>query len=114
MINLKEIADEALEICEKQSHRVHHNIVIRHICPADSSVQVSNGKESRPGRRPCYTLKIAWNPEIDLWYHNEIALADDNCDVVWLDAEDPLFMLYTSGSTGKPKGIKILFHFHFH
>ena len=25
------------------------------------------------------------------------------CDVEWVDAEDPLFLLYTSGSTGKPK-----------
>ncbi|KAK4483253.1 hypothetical protein RD792_010437 [Penstemon davidsonii] len=27
------------------------------------------------------------------------------CDVEWVDAEDPLFLLYTSGSTGKPKGV---------
>lgn len=26
-----------------------------------------------------------------------------SCDVEWVDAEDPLFLLYTSGSTGKPK-----------
>lgn len=29
------------------------------------------------------------------------------CDVVWVDAEDPLFLLYTSGSTGKPKVFKL-------
>lgn len=28
-----------------------------------------------------------------------------NCEVEWVDAEDPLFLLYTSGSTGKPKVI---------
>ncbi|KAK1291022.1 hypothetical protein QJS10_CPB18g00567 [Acorus calamus] len=27
------------------------------------------------------------------------------CEVEWMDAEDPLFLLYTSGSTGKPKGV---------
>lgn len=29
------------------------------------------------------------------------------CDVEWVDAEDPLFLLYTSGSTGKPKVVLI-------
>ena len=28
-----------------------------------------------------------------------------HCDIEWMDAEDPLFILYTSGSTGKPKGV---------
>ncbi|GMN57354.1 hypothetical protein TIFTF001_026457 [Ficus carica] len=28
-----------------------------------------------------------------------------HCEVEWVDAEDPLFLLYTSGSTGKPKGV---------
>lgn len=28
------------------------------------------------------------------------------CEVEWVDAEDPLFLLYTSGSTGKPKVMK--------
>ena len=27
------------------------------------------------------------------------------CEVEWVDSEDPLFVLYTSGSTGKPKGV---------
>lgn len=27
------------------------------------------------------------------------------CDVVWIDAEDPLFLLCTSGRTEKPKGV---------
>lgn len=31
--------------------------------------------------------------------------ASEECEVEWMDAEDPLFMLYTSGSTGKPKGV---------
>lgn len=34
-----------------------------------------------------------------------LAAAPTMCPVVWLNAEDPLFMLYTSGSTGKPKGV---------
>ncbi len=41
----------------------------------------------------------------DHWWHELMEDADDQCDPVWLDAEDPLFILYTSGSTGKPKGV---------
>jgi acetyl-CoA synthetase len=41
----------------------------------------------------------------DFWYHDEMAKASPQCDPVWMDAEDPLFILYTSGSTGKPKGV---------
>ena len=41
----------------------------------------------------------------DLWWHEQISSASDNCDPEEMDAEDPLFILYTSGSTGKPKGV---------
>ena len=41
----------------------------------------------------------------DVWWHEAMATADAECEPVWLDAEDPLFILYTSGSTGKPKGV---------
>ena len=41
----------------------------------------------------------------DVWWHDEIADADDQCEAEIMDAEDMLFILYTSGSTGKPKGM---------
>ncbi len=41
----------------------------------------------------------------DLWYHEVMSVADAQCDPVWVDSEDLLYILYTSGSTGKPKGI---------
>jgi acetyl-CoA synthetase len=41
----------------------------------------------------------------DVWYHEEMAKASDQCDPEPMNAEDPLFILYTSGSTGKPKGV---------
>ena len=41
----------------------------------------------------------------DVWYEDLMAQADPVCEPVWMDAEDPLFILYTSGSTGKPKGV---------
>ncbi len=41
----------------------------------------------------------------DLWWHEVMADASDECPPEEMDAEDPLFILYTSGSTGKPKGV---------
>ncbi|MEE1921017.1 acetate--CoA ligase [Pseudomonas sp. 148P] len=49
--------------------------------------------------------KVEWNDARDLWYHEAIAAASDDCPPEPMDAEDPLFILYTSGSTGKPKGV---------
>ncbi len=41
----------------------------------------------------------------DHWLQPMLDQADNNCDPVYVDSEDPLFILYTSGSTGKPKGL---------
>lgn len=49
--------------------------------------------------------KIDWNPQKDVWYHDEIKKVSANCEAEVMNAEDPLFLLYTSGSTGKPKGV---------
>ncbi|MCW9024434.1 MAG: acetate--CoA ligase [Gammaproteobacteria bacterium] len=48
---------------------------------------------------------IDWNDKHDVWYHEAMAEASDDCPAEEMDAEDPLFILYTSGSTGKPKGV---------
>lgn len=49
--------------------------------------------------------KVDWNPETDVWYHDEIKKVSAECKPEAMNAEDPLFILYTSGSTGKPKGV---------
>jgi acetyl-CoA synthetase len=41
----------------------------------------------------------------DVWYHEALEAADDECEPAQLDAEHPLYILYSSGSTAKPKGI---------
>ena len=41
----------------------------------------------------------------DVWWHEETEHANEECEPLEMDSEDPLFILYTSGSTGKPKGV---------
>jgi acetyl-CoA synthetase len=77
-IPLKGIADEAL----KHSPSIEKVIVIKR------------------NDAPCVLT-----PGRDLWYHELVAKANDDCPPAILNAEDPLFILYTSGSTGKPKGV---------
>jgi len=48
---------------------------------------------------------INWMIDRDVWYHDIIKYASNNCEPEEMNAEDPLFILYTSGSTGKPKGV---------
>ncbi|TLM98453.1 MAG: acetate--CoA ligase, partial [Actinobacteria bacterium] len=80
MVALKAMADEAL-----------------HECPSVESVIVVSRTQNR----------VDMEPGRDFWYHEEVRSSDiqKHCDLEWMDAEDPLFILYTSGSTGKPKGV---------
>ncbi|MEM8526527.1 MAG: acetate--CoA ligase [Bacteroidota bacterium] len=48
---------------------------------------------------------IAWNGEVDKWWHEEVDRQSSECPAEEMDSEDMLFILYTSGSTGKPKGV---------
>jgi acetyl-CoA synthetase len=59
---------------------------------------------------PCIVVKrtgapVTFVPDRDVWYHEAMADASEDCPAEEMNAEDPLFILYTSGSTGKPKGV---------
>jgi len=41
----------------------------------------------------------------DLWWHEVMAAAADDCPAEPMDSEQLLYLLYTSGTTAKPKGI---------
>ena len=63
-----------------------------------------------PDCTTCFVIKhtgadINWVDGRDVWYHEAVDAASDDCPPEEMNAEDPLFILYTSGSTGKPKGV---------
>ncbi len=77
-IKLKDIADAALE----KTPTIENVIVVK---VNDAPCDMQSGR--------------------DVWYHDEMADADEQCEAEPMNAKDPLFILYTSGSTGKPKGV---------
>uniref|UniRef100_A0A8D3E6P9 Acetyl-coenzyme A synthetase n=1 Tax=Scophthalmus maximus TaxID=52904 RepID=A0A8D3E6P9_SCOMX len=82
LINLKLLADEALQKCGDKGFPVGKCIMLKHL-----------------------SKEVPWNPEVDLCWLTLVRGASDECEPEWCDSEDPLFILYTSGSTGKPKGV---------
>ena len=78
ILNLKQIVDDALEICETKQKvlvvkRTNESMNLKH--------------------------------ERDYLLNDLIDSVNDVCEPEIMDSEDPLFILYTSGSTGKPKGM---------
>ncbi|XP_074148565.1 acetyl-coenzyme A synthetase, cytoplasmic isoform X2 [Sminthopsis crassicaudata] len=117
LVNLKELVDEALHKCQEKGFPVKRCIVVKHLGRAELGTGDSPS-HSPPLKRPCQDLQdktkekpmskrpqIPWNQGVDLWWHEILGDAGEECEPEWCDAEDPLFILYTSGSTGKPKGV---------
>ncbi|MCP4072745.1 MAG: acetate--CoA ligase [Hyphomicrobiales bacterium] len=81
-IPLKNNTDKAIEIAARDGQQVRNVLVVK-----------------RTGG------DINWVEGRDLWYHDVVPSASDDCPPEEMNAEDPMFILYTSGSTGKPKGV---------
>ncbi|XP_027865871.1 acetyl-coenzyme A synthetase, cytoplasmic isoform X2 [Xiphophorus couchianus] len=114
LINLKLLADEALQKCRDKEFPLKKCIMLKHL----SKEPEAAGRQSPPAKRVCPDLeekrkvkkthpvpKVPWNPDVDLCWHSLMSGAADECEPEWCESEDPLFILYTSGSTGKPKGV---------
>ncbi|MBU1155199.1 MAG: acetate--CoA ligase [Proteobacteria bacterium] len=85
-VTLKQIADDAVTNAEKEGVTVPNVVVVERVGPGKG-------------------IECPMKEGRDQYWHDLMAGADSKCEVEWMDAEDPLFILYTSGSTGKPKGV---------
>ncbi|XP_033987810.1 acetyl-coenzyme A synthetase, cytoplasmic isoform X3 [Trematomus bernacchii] len=103
LINLKLIANEALQKCRDKGFPIQKCIMLKHL--SKEAEETPLGSQSPPAKRSCPDLQVPWNPKVDLCWHALVRGASDECEPEWCNSEDPLFILYTSGSTGKPKGV---------
>jgi len=88
-IELKKIADQAMEMCASRGHIV------------DSVLVYANDMDGPQGAAADTPFTLGR----DEWWQQAVPDYPALCDVEWVPAEHPLFLLYTSGSTGKPKGV---------
>jgi len=85
-IMLKDIADNAVEMAQKEGFAVKTVLCVMRL---DDQA----------------TCPYQWTPKRDVRWNDCVATQSTVCEPEWCNAEDSLFMLYTSGSTGKPKGV---------
>ncbi|XP_054130892.1 acetyl-coenzyme A synthetase, cytoplasmic [Melozone crissalis] len=104
LVNLKQIADEAIQKCVDKGFSLKKCIVVKHLGREEVGA-AGTCSNSPPQKKLCQEVQTPWNPAIDTWWHELMSGASTECEPEWCDAEDELFILYTSGSTGKPKGV---------
>ncbi len=88
---------ELSEQDKERPHTVANCVVVSHL-------DRLSAENSRP-KDYDDVVKKGWKDGRDSWWHEEMKDASAECEVEWMKAEDPLFILYTSGSTGTPKGV---------
>ena len=98
-IKLFDIAIDAIEKVEAEGHRVEHHICVSHV------PRLEGAGDNEVVQKHEEIVKTSWQPKRDVWWHDAMRKSLPEHEAVWMDSEDPLFMLYTSGSTGKPKGV---------
>jgi len=103
LVHLKDIVDQAVEQSAAGGAAVRRVVVLRHMARVTHPHTHANG---HPSKRPHFDdQEVSWTEGRDVWWEDAVKDMAAECPVVWVRAEDPLFMLYTSGSTGKPKGV---------
>jgi len=84
-IHLKALADQAVEICRVEGHRLDSVVVVEHL----KRITVPNGAAT--------IAKISYNKNIDCVWETEMAnVSGVESPVEWCEAEHPSFILYTS------------------
>ncbi len=82
VVSLKDVADEAMDACSKKGHVVSRCVVF-----------LTTDRE-------CEMIE-----DRDIFWHDAIMAEPAICDPVWMDAEDPLFVLYPRAVNEEPVGV---------